>query len=185
MDPKITFEAAITDTKSTIYRTVMNLLLQGFSCLIGNLICFFPNFEDLYRFLYDNDKDKLQYEIDLFSNTLTFCPLKSKYRMKSYDDLPFQKLNSKVIKNSEYLKNWTFYKKINKFSDICPEEILEMPLNRFFWLGNQNITNVWNETGRKVNPDSSKCPIKGIFRSDLADINQIEDADNIEKLKKK
>ncbi|TBU20602.1 hypothetical protein CWI38_0046p0050 [Hamiltosporidium tvaerminnensis] len=98
--------------------------------------------------------------------------------MKSYDDLPFQKLNSKVIKNSEYLKNWTFYKKINKFSDICPEEILEMPLNRFFGLGIKILQ-------IKVNPDSSKCPIKGIFRSDLADINQIEDADNIEKLKKK
>ncbi|TBU09364.1 hypothetical protein CWI39_0079p0010, partial [Hamiltosporidium magnivora] len=185
MDPNLTFEAAITDTKSTIFRTVMNLLVQGFSCLIGDLICFFPNFEDLYRFLYDNNKDKLQYKSEVCSNTLKFCPLKLKYRMKSYDDLPFEKLNSEVITASKYLKNWIFYKKINKFSDNCPKEILEMPLNRFFCLENQNITNVWNETGRKVNPESSKCHIKGIFRSDLADINRVEDSENIEKLKKK
>ncbi|TBU01253.1 hypothetical protein CWI36_1395p0010 [Hamiltosporidium magnivora] len=186
IDLKKTFEAAINDNESDEFHIVINLLAQGFSRLIGDLICCFPNFEDLYRFLQDNDQDKLKYEIDLFSNTFIDSFFKSKSKTESYNRLPFRDLNFQVIKNSKYLKNCEFYRKELNFFDICPKKMLEMPLNRFFCLGNnQNIINAWNETDERVNPDSSiSCPKKGIFQSDLTNINLIEDADNIEKLKK-
>ncbi|TBT99531.1 hypothetical protein CWI39_1989p0010 [Hamiltosporidium magnivora] len=113
-EPKKTLETAIKRKTSTENHLVINMLFQGFSNLIADIICYFPNFEDLYKFLEDNDEKKLEYRTDLFSNRLIFSPIKSKYRMESIDDLSFKNLNLRVLKRCLYFGNQTSTELSNK-----------------------------------------------------------------------
>ncbi|TBU05654.1 hypothetical protein CWI36_0603p0030 [Hamiltosporidium magnivora] len=130
-EPKKTLETAIKRKTSTENHLVINMLFQGFSNLIADIICYFPNFEDLYKFLEDNDEKKLEYRTDLFSNRLIFSPIKSKYRMESIDDLSFKNLNLRVLKIFSKYKASKDLPDSNIIDSLCDTEVTTNKFTEF------------------------------------------------------
>ncbi|TBT99830.1 hypothetical protein CWI37_1201p0020, partial [Hamiltosporidium tvaerminnensis] len=159
-EPKKTLETAIKRKTSTENHLVINMLFQGFSNLIADIICYFPNFEDLYKFLEDNDEKKLEYRTDLFSNRLIFSPIKSKYRMESIDDLSFKNLNLRLSNKSYSTEismnpNKAVFSKYKASKDLPDSNIIDSLCDT------EVATNKFTEFLKKLEVKEKKKPNQG------------------------